>query len=196
MRRPFPRFFAAGLFAALALVLVAATALASGRKKRDPSIAIRFHAQVFAFDPTFTAKVKVGNPPREIVVEKIPSVSERDITSFYPYRAADGSFSAVLQLDRHGSATLESISAQKLGMSLLVAVNGRAVTSLKVDKPISDGVIFIPFGLTEADIRSMGASFNIMGETRSDYDLRHDSTPAPANSLDNGALPVPIPPKR
>ena len=174
---------------ALALGLSVAPASASGRKKRDPSIAIRLHAQVYAFDPEFTAKVKIGTPPREITIEKLASVSERDIASFYPYRAADGSFSAVLQLDRHGSVVLENLSAQKLGLSLVVAVGGRAIAALKVDKPISDGVVFIPYGLTETDVRAMGASFSIMGETEADREARKAPKPTPA--LDDGALPIP-----
>ena len=173
----------------LALSFTAVEAPASGRRKRDPSIAIRVHAQVYAFDPEFTAKIKVGTPPREITIEKLASISERDITSFYPYRAADGTFSAVLQLDRHGSAVLENLSAQKLGLSLVVAVGGRAIAALKVDKPISDGVVFVPYGLTEPDVRAMGASFAIMGETEADREARKAPKPTPA--LDDGALPIP-----
>ena len=175
----------------LTLGFATENAPASGHKKRDPAIAIRLHAQVYAFDPEFTAKVKVGTPSREITIEKLASISERDIASFYPYRAADGTFSAVLQLDRHGSAVLENISAQKLGLSLVVAVGGRAVAALKVDKPISDGVVFIPYGLSVADIRAMGASFPIMGqgETEGERDARKAPKPTPA--LDDSALPIP-----
>ena len=189
---PIPRWRLA-LCVVLAVSVTVASVHASGRKRRDPSIAIRLHAQVYAFDPEFTAKIKIGTPPREITIEKLASISERDIASFYPYKAADGTFSAVLQLDRHGSAVLENLSAQKLGLSLVVAVGGRAIAALKVDKPISDGVVFVPYGLTEPDIRAMGASFPIMGqnETEAERDKRHDPKPTPA--LDDGALPIPSP---
>ncbi len=170
-------------------------ALASGHKKRDPTIAIRFYAQVYAFDPEFTAKIKIGNPPREVVIEKIASISERDVASFYPYRAADGSYSVVLQLDRHGSATLEAISAEKIGLVLIASVSGRMTAALKVDKPISDGIIFIPSGLTVGDIRAMGASFSLMGETEADREARRKRTEKPENPLETGseALPSPTP---
>lgn len=141
---------------------------ASGSKKRDPSIFVRFHAQVSTYDPSFAAKVVAGNPPRELIVEKIPSLSERDIASFYPYRAGDGSYSAAFQLDTHGQAVLEALSTQLRGQSIVAAVNGRPLALLKVDKTISDGIIFIPYGLTETDIRSMGASFTLMGQTEND----------------------------
>ena len=156
---------AAALFAAfIGTAALVTTAGASGTKKRDPSIAIRFHAQEFGYDPTFAAKVRVGNPPQEITVEKIPMISEKDVASFYPYRASDGSYSAVLKLDRHGEATLEAISSEKRGSLLVLLVNGRPIMSMLIDKVIRDGIIFIPSGLTEANIKSMGASFSILGQ--------------------------------
>ena len=183
----------------LLIVLLTATALSSshgsGQKKRDPSIAIRFYAQVYAFDPSFTAKVKVGNPPREIVVEKIASISERDVASFYPYRSAAGSYSVVLQLDRPGAAILEALSVQKIGLTLIASVSGRLTAALKIDKVISDGIIFIPSGLTVADIRAMGASFSLMGETEADREARQRKMEKAANQLETGqeALPSPSP---
>ena len=136
--------------------------LAAGKKKRDPAIEIRFHAQTNGYDPTFAGKVRLGDPPQEMIVEKIPLITEHDFLSFYPYRAADGSFSAVFKLDRHGSATLEELSADKRGQSLLVVVNGQPLTSLLIDRTIKDGIIFIPGGLSEANIRALGASFTVM----------------------------------
>ena len=79
---------------------------AAGSKHRDPSIAITFHAQANTLDPTFSVRVGVGSPPRQIIVEKIPSISERDIAAFFPFKAADGTFAAEFQLDRHGSVVL------------------------------------------------------------------------------------------
>ena len=179
------------LLATLFLVWSGTLAFGSGSKKRDPVISIRFYGQVNAFDPEFTAKIKIGNPPREITVEKIASISERDIASFYPYRAADGTYSVVLQLDRHGSATLEALSAQRVGLTIIASVSGRLTAALKVDKPISDGIIFIPYGLTEADIRAMGASFSLMGETDADREARRARKQKQPNQLETGAEALP-----
>ena len=153
----------AALFAALLCAPgLPPSGLAAGKKKRDPGIEIRFHAQTNGYDPTFAAKVRLGNPPQEMIVEKIPLITEHDFLSFYPYRAADGSFSAVFKLDRHGSATLEELSADKRGQSLLVVVNGQPLMSMVIDRTIKDGIIFIPGGLSEANIRALGASFTVM----------------------------------
>ena len=151
---------------------------AAGSKKRDPSIFVRFHAQVSTFDPSFAAKVVAGNPPRELIVEKIPSLSERDIAAFYPYKANDGTYSAVFQLDAHGQAVLEALSAQLRGRSIVAAVNGRPLALLKVDKTVTDGIVFIPSGLTETDIRSLGASFSLIGQTDSDKAKAKEPPPA------------------
>ena len=164
---------------------------AAGSKHRDPSIAIRFHAQVNTFDPTFAAQVKVGNPPRQIIVEKLPSIGERDIIAFYPFKAADGTFAAVFQLDRHGSVVLEALSTQMRGQILLAAVNARPVAPLMVDKTISDGMIYIPSGLTLDEIHAMGASFSLMGETEGDKEARR--APKETTFSDAGSRPTPAP---
>ena len=190
MRFPSPPvngWMPAVLILVVALGCPGGNAIAAGRKKRDPTIAVRFHAQTTTTDPTFAAKVTAGTPPRELYVEKIPSISERDIVGFYPYRAADGSYSAVFQLDPHGRATLESMSLEKRGMFVVAAVNGRPVTLMSVDKPITDGILFIPSGLTEMDIRRLGESFDVIGR---DYSAKKGARPKPAESPGSG-LPQP-----
>ena len=146
---------------------------AAGSKRRDPSIAIRFHTEVSTFDPSFAAKVTAGNPPHSLIVEKIPSLSERDITSFYPYKAADGTFSAAFQFDPHGAAVLEALSAQNRGRYIVAAVNARPVALLAIDKKISDGIIYIPSGLTLEEVHKLGESFSLMGQTELDKENRN-----------------------
>ena len=175
------------MVAALCL-LGTAQGLASGSKHRDPSVAIRFHAQVNTYDPTFAAQVKVGNPPRQIIVEKIPSISEHDIISFYPFKAADGTFAAAFQLDRHGSVVLQALSTEKRGLIILAAVNTRPVVPLMVDKTITDGIIYIPSGLTIDEIHSMGASFSLMGQTDGDKEARQ--APKQSTFSDPGSRPT------
>ena len=187
MRFPFPppRSWLSGLLLLwLALHLSGQEASAAGRKHRDPTIFVRFHVEVTQSDPTFATKVTAGDPPRELTVEKLPSISERDISSFYPYRASDGTYSAVFQLDAHGRITLETLSEESRGKSIVAAVNGRPVALLAIDKPILDGVIFIPRGLTEDNIRQLGESFDIMGK---DYNPKKTKKPAP----DAAASPSP-----
>lgn len=162
---------------------------AAGSKHRDPSIAIRFHAQVNTFDPTFAAQVKIGN--RQLIVEKIPSIAERDIVGFYPFKASDGTFSAVVQLDRHGAVVLQSLSTEKRGQFIVAAVNARPVALLTVDKTITDGIIYIPSGLTLDEIHQMGASFSLMGQTDLDKEAR--KRPNESTFSDPASKPTPVP---
>ena len=148
-------------------------ARAAGSKKRDPAIVIRFHTEVSTYDPSFAAKVTAGVPPRPLIVEKLPSISERDIASFYPYKALDGTFSAAFQLDAHGSAVLQGLSAQNRGRHIVVAVNTRPVALLTIDKVITDGIIVIPSGLTLAEVHKLGESFSLMGQTETDKENRN-----------------------
>ncbi len=165
--RILPSFFlraARGKFVLRSLGLaILALCLTAGSKKMDPTIAVRFHLQTNTFDPTFATKLMLGEPPREVLIEKIPTISERDIASFYPFSAADGTYAVAFQLDRHGQINLETLSASKRGTLLIAIINGRVITPLTIDKTITDGIIYVPSGLTVAEVRALGASFTIMG---------------------------------
>ena len=175
MQLPSPSVRAVVLLLCLALVgrYTAGVGRAAGSKRPDPNIVVRFHTQVSTFDPSFSARVTAGNPPRALIVEKIPSISEHEITSFYPYKAADGTFAAAFQLDPHGAAVLEALSVQNRGRYLLAAVNARPVALLAIDKRISDGVIYIPSGLTLDEIHKLGESFSLIGQTAADKERRN-----------------------
>ena len=90
---------------------------------------------------------------------------------------------------------LEALSAQRIGLVIIASVSGRLTAALKVDKAISDGIIFIPSGLTVADIRAMGASFSLMGETEADREARRERAKKvkPAGELETGSEALPSP---
>lgn len=186
MRFPFHRRPSTVLLAAsvaAAILLAGAFGRAAGSKHRDPNILVRFHAQVSTYDPSFAARAKIGGDSgQELLVEKIPSLSERDIIGFYPYKAADGTFSAAFQLDRHGAVVLQTISAQNRGRYLLAAVNARPIALLAIDKMITDGIIYVPHGFTLEEIHKLGESFSLMGET----DLDKEKKTMPKESTFSG----------
>ncbi len=148
-------------FERLALPLFIAAIGFAGAHRQDPKIFVRFHVQTAELDGSFSTPVQLTNPPKTIYVEKVPSISERDIVSFSPYKAADGSYGAAFQLDRHGQLTLQTLTLEKHGAILLATVNGRPVTPLAIDKPVSDGIIYLPFGLSLADVKALGESFKL-----------------------------------
>jgi len=138
---------------AMGLFLILAAPFASAKSKR---CTVRVHAQGNENDGSvFATPVTTPISGKNIFIEKIPAISEHDVSAYRPYTASDGSFGALLQLDDHGRLALDTLSVERRGGTLLIFVNGRIITELLVDRRVSDGQIFIASGLSAADIASM-----------------------------------------
>jgi hypothetical protein len=61
---------------------------------------------------------------------------------------------------------LDTLSVERRGTFLFVFVNGRPITELEVDKRVSDGKIYIPSGLSSADIEMMKKQWRTIGERK------------------------------
>lgn len=139
-------------------------ALADGLAKQR-HCSFRVHAQANPHDTeVFSTAVRAQASGKEIAIEKIPWISERDVTAFYPYPAQDGSYGALIELDEHGRVVLDTLSIEHRGSFLFVFVNGRFVTQLQIDKRVSDGKIYLPSGLTAADIDLMKKDWRLLGQ--------------------------------
>ncbi len=103
---------------------------------------------------------------REVYIQQMAWLTERDVKAFYPYRAADGSYAALLELDDHGRTILDTLSVERRGSYLFVFLDGRPLTELQVDKRVSDGKIYLPGGLTEADIKLMHKDWKLLGKRK------------------------------
>ena len=86
--------------------------------------------------------------------------------AFSPYPAQNGSFGALFQLDDHGRTVLDTLSVERRGGFLFVLINGRMITELRIDKRVSDGKIYIPSGLTAADVELMKKQWRSPGERK------------------------------
>ena len=138
---------------AVAFITIAVTSTVFAKSKH---CLVRVHAQGNAKDTdVFASPITAPISGNAIFIEKIPTISERDIVSFRPYQSGDGTFGALFQLDEHGRLALETLSIEHRGSVLVVVVNGRAVTELRVDRRVSDGQLFIASGLTAPDIELM-----------------------------------------
>src|SRR5437763_8808374 len=125
----------------------------------------RVHAQANPRDTeVFATSVRAQLSGKEVAIEKTPWISERDVIAFSPYPAPDGTYSALLQLDEHGRVVLDTLSVERRGGFLFVFVNGRFVTQLQVDKRVSDGKIYIPSGLSAADVDVMKKDWRLMAQ--------------------------------
>ena len=86
--------------------------------------------------------------------------------AFSPYPAQNGSFGALFQLDDHGRTVLDTLSVERRGGFLFVLINGRMITELRIDKRVSDGKIYVPSGLTAADVELMKKQWHSPGERK------------------------------
>jgi hypothetical protein len=135
------------------LLMLEASPMASAKTAH---CTVRVHAEANANDSSvFATPVTTPITGRNIFIEKIPTISERDVVAFRAYQAKDGSFGVLFQLNDHGRLALETLSMEHHGATVLVLVNGRAITEQKVDRRISDGKLYIASGLNVADIQLM-----------------------------------------
>src|SRR5437764_5436351 len=127
----------------------------------------RLHAQANPRDTeVFATSVRAQLSGKNVAIEKTPWISERDVIAFSPYPAANGTYGALLHLDEHGRVVLDTLSVERRGSLLFVFINGRPITELQIDKRVSDGKIYIPSGLTSADIELMKKDWHMIGQRK------------------------------
>jgi len=146
----------------LALVFAAALLCTGGAKK--PVVDLRIHGEGIAAEaPTFAFPATLLNG-RETYLSRMPLITQREVRSIYPFPAADGSEGVYLKLDNHGTGLLQQHTMERRGRTLVVLLNGRQVTNLLVDRPVTDGIVSIPRGLSPEDIALLRAAFPVIGE--------------------------------
>lgn len=133
-----------------ALTVVLALAAAAGVAAGSHST-FRVHAEANdSSGPVFSTSLQLFG--KKVTFEKMPTISEQDVAGLKTYRAADGSYGALFELDEHGRLALDRVSVEHRGGRLFIFVNGRPITELHVDRRVSDGKIYLPSGLTAGDI--------------------------------------------
>jgi len=142
-----------------------------GMAKKKPDIVVRFHVETHERDgAVFAMPVKFQNPPRAGFAERVPSISERDIRAIYPTQAPDGSFGCVFALTVHGRLALQTLSNTRRGSTMVVFVSTKSgthqVIDMLIDKPISDGIIFIPRGLSQLEVQALAKAYPVMGQPK------------------------------
>src|SRR5437879_1193714 len=149
-------------FSALGLWLL--VALPAGVAKERHCI-FRVHAQGNPQDTeVFSTAVRAKLSGKDVAIEKIPRISEQDVIGFYPYPATNGTYGALFQLDEHGRIALDTLSIERRGSLLFVFINGRLISPLEIDKRVSDGKIYIPSGLSNADIQLMKKDWRLLDQ--------------------------------
>src|SRR5438552_19133682 len=149
---------------AFAFCLVFAVTEAAAKQRH---CTFRLHAQANTRDTeVFATSVRAQVSGKNVAIEKMPWISERDVIAFSPYRAAKGTYGALLQLDERGRVVLDTLSVERRGSLLFVFINGRPITELEIDKRVSDGKLYIASGLTSADIELMKKDWRMIGQRK------------------------------
>jgi len=150
------------MFASLIVAFLAVSATA-----KDRHCVFRVHAEANPNDTaTFSTSVRALYSGKQVGIERIPRLSERDVVAFYPYDPGNGNYGALFQLDEHGRIALDALSVERRGSLLFVLINGRAVTELQIDQRVADGRIYIASGLTKANIDSMKKCWRLIGQKK------------------------------
>ena len=157
-------------------LIPAALALACLAMAKQPDVSVRFFAEANQRDgEPFSKPVTMHFPERQAYIEKIPSISERSIKAMYPFQATDGTWGASFLLDNKGRIDLEVVSTERRGSSMVVFVVTKKgvhqVIDMIIDKPVRDGIISIPRGLTELEIAALTKVYPIIGKGKKQQEL-------------------------
>ncbi len=145
------------------LVVIASLVLCAGAAKKQ-ALDLRVHATgTEAEAPTFAfpSTLLNGTP---VFLQRMPLLTQREVASVYPFNAADGSQGIYLKLGAHGSRLLQQHTTSRGGTMLVVLLNGRQISNLLVDRPVSDGIFCIPRGLTADDVEFLTTVFPVTGQ--------------------------------
>ncbi len=153
-------------------ILTTAAFLAMGAAKKA-TISVRFHVEAVGnAGGSFTMPVKFKNPPRESHMESVPFASERDIVAIYPVLHPDGNIGCAFQLDKSGTFRLETISTDRRGASIVAFIATKQGThqiiDLPIDKPIRDGIVYLPTGITPGELEMLKKKFPLMKTAKKD----------------------------
>ena len=107
---------------------------------------------------------------RALIVDDDPLLADQlsqamTQAGFVTDHAADGTQGVYLKLDNHGTGLLQQHSMERRGRTLIVLLNGRQVSNLLVDRPVTDGIVSIPRGLSAEDITLLTTVFPVLGES-------------------------------
>lgn len=148
----------------LIVITLVALFCVGGVKKTSVSI------QVYAVASSSDTGVKrmalsIENAPSEVMVQKQPVFSQKDIVAFYPFVAHDGSVGVYFQLDGGSSELLKELTITRQNTYVIAVINQRPVCMLLIDRPVTDGLIVIPNGITKEQRFELGQQFPLINET-------------------------------
>lgn len=116
-----------------------------------PAVAFRVHVQVNQVgDIEQVVPVRLFDPDEEILISRFSYLSENDVDNIRRY----GETGAILQFSITGRNKLEAITQRERGKIMVVFFNGKVLLAAEIDQPISNGMLLIPEGLSDAELKA------------------------------------------
>jgi len=166
----------------------------AGETKQNNEVQVRLHAEGLEQEgETFVIPVTLTNPPKRTFIRRVPIVTERDIVSFYPFAASNGTIGCYFKLDADGTHKLHQHSVEKLDTLVVGMVNGRIACTMTVDKQIKDGILPIPSGFSPIEIAKLQTKFPIMGKEKEFEAQKKKALAALKEAQKNEPKPTPKP---
>lgn len=133
------------------LLFLPGALLANGKK--TPPASISFHMEGNAAEAPKFAR-KVNTLAGEKYFRKVPEISSKDITAFSPFPAEDKrTYGIVFKLNAQAARRLQAATTMNRGKLLLALVNGQALGVVRIDKPVTDGMLVIWSGVQLKEIK-------------------------------------------
>src|SRR5213594_1415919 len=118
-------------------------ALADGVAKQR-HCTFRVHAQANSQDTeVFATSVRGQISGKNVAIEKMPWISEQDVTAFSAYPAQDGTYGALIQLDEHGRVVLDTLSAEAVS-SLCSLMADSSLNCKSISASLTGRFSFLP----------------------------------------------------
>lgn len=154
------------------LIALLAPVAVSASGKKTPPASITFHMEGSAAEaPKFARKVRTL--AGEKYFRKVPEVATRDIVAFSPFPADDKTtYGLVFKLNKQAQRRLQAVTSANRGKLLLALVNGQAMGVVRIDKPVTDGMLVIWKGVTQAEVRKYDMLAPRIGESQKKWKAR------------------------
>ena len=144
------------------LLIIVLPAQAGGKK--SPPASITFHLEGSVAEAPQFARA-FNTLAGERYFRKVPEISSKNLQSFSPFPADDErTYGLVFRLDKDGSRRLNEVTTMNQGKLLLSLVNGQPIGVVRIDKPVTDGILVVWSGITEQEIKRYDQIAPRMGE--------------------------------
>jgi hypothetical protein len=167
------------LSACLALILSASAALGMSS---TPKVTVRFHSEANKNDTSsFATPIKLAYAQREAHINRVPEFSERNIKAIYPWKTRDGTWGCAFKLNESGRIRLETISSDNRGAAIVAFIGTKKgmhqVIDMVIDRPINDGIVAIPRGITDIEMLVLRKQFKVLGEQPEKKEKKKEEQP-------------------